>query len=187
MFIKKIIFFVIAAVLIFSCDNELTDTSDVKTLITSDSTINSLYYKAANQLILRNTFYNARYFENSTFKSDTSYFQSTLFFKDSNSTQWNYAEFNMPYSSFENKPFVVYRPSSGDSIIIEYCNEQFLIEIINNFELDTLEYNSSLSVINPTGVADSTDIAFIDSLNNGNWFKKFNDWKTEVLTHYGMK
>ena len=182
-FFIKLILFIWIFTILFSCDNKVVISNETRDIVYKDSSTYNRYYKAANEIVLVNNYYKVELYKNSIFVTDTNYFHSTLFFKDSNSIDWIFAEFSEELNNTF-FPVIKYRPNNGDSVIVENNDIQYLIEINNSFNKTIIEYDSILNIIQPSGLLDSLQSANIDSLNNGNWYRDFDEWRAGIKIYY---
>jgi len=183
--IKMILFAIFTAIMIFSCTPEIED--DYLKINFSNNTQYSQYYSDTTAVLVKANYYAAPS-RNGVFlaDADTSFTANALFFRTSAESPWTH---HYTFGSDSNI-HAVKRDGSRlyfrfDDTLLYILDLRFPAgsypDSVKISEFDPLLYPNILTAIS----TDSTDVDYIDSLNNSaKWYKPYSQWKDEIINLY---
>lgn len=177
--IKLLVTSMVLVLLIWSCTPEVEDE-----LLTIYSQNNSTYTKFDSDTIvaLIKTRYSSFPYRNGISLGDTSYFANTLFMKTFDSSNWLYLG-NLDNDS---NLYVARWDAVNKKIHIRYDDTLVFVKDLRNISLsDTITFNDSIYPnIEAFTLVLTADSTYIDSINNGQWYKTYRSWKDDIINLY---
>ena len=183
--LKMMIFAILTAIVIFSCTPEIEDDS-----VRIDFSRNNQYlqYYSDTTAVLVKAHYHASPSRNGVFleDKDTTFTANALFFRTSAVSPWTH------HYTFGSDSNMYAAKRDGSKLYFRYDDTLLYIidlkypagsnpDSVIITEFDTLLYPEALSSV----ATDSTDIEYIDSLNNSaKWYKPYGQWKDEIINLY---
>ncbi|MBN2789119.1 MAG: hypothetical protein JXR69_02905 [Candidatus Delongbacteria bacterium] len=177
--IKILILTVFSVLLFLSCTPEVDDD-----LLTIYSQNNSVYSKFDSDTIvaLVRTRYSSFPYRNGVALGDTSYSANTLFMKTFDSSNWLF----LGKLDNDSNLNVVKWDNINKKIHIRYDDTLVFVKDLRHIGMDdTIAFNDSVYPnIETFTLTLSADSTYIDSINNGNWYKTYRSWKDDMINLY---
>ncbi len=177
--IKILILTVFSLLLLWSCTPEVDE--DTLTIYSQN---NSMYAKFDSDTIvaLVHTRYSSLPYRNGVALGDTSYSANTLFMKSFDSPNWLY----LGTLDKDSDLHVAKWDALNKVIYIKYDTMKVYVKNLRDASLDTTIVDTSglYPDIEDFTLTLSVDSTYMDSINNGQWYKTYRSWKDDMINIY---
>ena len=181
--IRILVMLTMSIVLFWSCTPEVDE--DTLTISSRNNSVYALYDAGAPDGLvagLIKTRYISEPYRNGVSLGDTSYSANTLFMKINGTKDWT------PVENLNNDSnlYVTEWDNINETISIRYSDTLLFVKHLGDASLDTV------IIVDPSAYPDveyftsilSVDSTSIDSINNGQRYKTYRDWKDDMINLY---
>lgn len=177
---KKIIFIanLVLMLMIVSCEEEA---SEEDYIIAKNNSIYEQYYSDTIAVLVKSR-YIAKSYLADEFQGDTLFAANTLLMKEYDSDNWLFLEKLVDDSSM----YVAKWDGTNKKIYLRYSDSLLYVKNFRHPELDTIMPFDSIFYpdIEDYIYTLPVDTAYIDSINNSQWYISYEDWINDIMEFY---
>ncbi|HAQ61367.1 TPA: hypothetical protein DCR49_05115 [Candidatus Delongbacteria bacterium] len=163
---RKLLWAVSGLIILAGCSEEITYKAE-------NNSVYEQYYADTTVVLVKSRYRFSEYTDGELSDEDT-YSANTLFMKKYDSSSWLFVGILNEDSNIR----VVKWNIESKLLYLNYSDSVLFVKDLRNLINDSIKvYDSSDFLSTPVFITTlSADEAYIDSLNNGRWYKKYEDW-----------